>query len=644
MLHLVARHDRHVLRFPLPAGPVNVGSSSENDLVLPFPGVSRFHARLEPRGKGLEVRDLGSRNGLLVDGKPVKRARLEKGRALRVGGATLTIEEGDTSDVAVALKLESAVGAGPGCRNERETDSSGGQSLEREGSSGALRFVRDVEALGDRAVREERVETLKSARTVLGADALLVFGHGGDSGLSLEAVEGELPPEPVTAGLREASASPAGRRRCAVRDLDGWTALVFGESAEGARRAVVVAWRPGRGAVVNWQRDFFDYVAEKLLQVLPEPSAKRPGLGGSYPLVFPEGMVFGESDAISGLLAHIQATVRSRLDVLILGETGTGKELFARLIHASGPTPEGPFVAINCAAIPTELLESELFGVHGRVATGVDPHAGYLVSADGGTIFLDEIGDMAPALQAKLLRFLQEREVLPVGAREPRKVSLRVVSASNRDLPTAVKEGKFRADLFYRLRGLQFHIPPLRDRREDVPKLATAFAERAAREYGKRVKGISRKALDLLMHHDWPGNIRELETEVHRAVLLCHDGGVLHSDHFAPVRWAVEQEERKVVEPTTPAAEAESAKPAKAPAAAPVAESQERADGASDEREFVPLAARVEHVERKALEEALARANGNKSLAARLLGVTRAGLRMKLERLRARTGRESGEG
>ncbi|HVT18534.1 MAG TPA: sigma 54-interacting transcriptional regulator [Thermoanaerobaculia bacterium] len=326
-------------------------------------------------------------------------------------------------------------------------------------------------------------------------------------------------------------------------------------------------------------------------------------------LRIPEGMVVGTSPAIADLLAQLRATVKSDLSILLTGETGTGKELFARLIHASGPHGEGPFVAVNCAAIPSELLEAELFGVAARVATGVDARAGLFVQADGGSLFLDEIGEMPERLQAKLLRALQQREVLPVGGSAPRGIDARVISASNRDLGRQVKEGGFRADLYYRLRGLQLELPPLRARREDLPPLILALASRAALKYGRSIRGISRRALALLFEHDWPGNVRELASELERAVLLCPGGGMLRREHF------------RLGGPAGPRGGA--------PAGDLPAPPAERTAGG----ETRGLRARLEAIEREAVLEALALAKGNRAEAARRLGITRNGLGLKIRRL-----------
>ena len=208
--------------------------------------------------------------------------------------------------------------------------------------------------------------------------------------------------------------------------------------------------------------------------------------------------------------------------MLITGETGTGKELVARAIHYHSAQREMPLIKVNCAAIPETLLESELFGhVRGAFTGATTNKKGKFALADGGTIFLDEIGTMSPALQAKLLRVLQEREFEPLGSERTQKVDVRVIAATNRDLRQMVADGRFQEDLFYRLNVIPIHIPPLRERRDDIPVLVEHFIAKHAQRAGKRIDGIEpRRASQALQSADWPGNVRELENTIERAVVL----------------------------------------------------------------------------------------------------------------------------
>jgi DNA-binding NtrC family response regulator len=231
--------------------------------------------------------------------------------------------------------------------------------------------------------------------------------------------------------------------------------------------------------------------------------------------------IIGASDALQELFTLIGKVAGTNASILITGESGTGKELVARAIHFNSRRAEGPFLAINCGALNENLLEAELFGYEKGAFTGAAARReGLLKAADGGTIFLDEIGEVTPALQVKLLRALQEREVLPVGARAAVAFDARVVAATNRDLEAEVRAGRFREDLFYRLSVIPIKVPPLRERRGDVPLLARHFAARFAREMGVGERELSPEALTALVNYPWPGNIRELMNAVEHAVAL----------------------------------------------------------------------------------------------------------------------------
>lgn len=235
------------------------------------------------------------------------------------------------------------------------------------------------------------------------------------------------------------------------------------------------------------------------------------------------GMVkpLGKSKPFSDVLRLSEQVAPTESTVLIQGESGTGKEVIARYLHELSPRNEGPFLSLNCGALPESLLESELFGhVKGSFTGAVRDKQGLFAAARGGTFFLDEIGEMSPATQVKLLRVLQEREAIPVGGTEAIPVDVRVVAATNRDLEEEIKRGRFRTDLFYRLNVIAIHLPPLRDRRDDIPIFVDAFLKRIAKEHGEEQKSLTPEALEVIMAYDWPGNVRELENALERAVVL----------------------------------------------------------------------------------------------------------------------------
>jgi DNA-binding NtrC family response regulator len=239
--------------------------------------------------------------------------------------------------------------------------------------------------------------------------------------------------------------------------------------------------------------------------------------------------IIGKSRAILDVIARAELVAESRSTVLVTGETGTGKELVARAIHARSAQHAMPMIKVNCAAIPETLLESELFGhVRGAFTGATFTKKGRFALAEGGTIFLDEIGTIALAVQAKLLRVLQDREFEPLGAERTQKVDVRVIAATNRDLRQLVAEGKFLEDLYYRLNVIPIEMPPLRDRREDIPLLVEHFVRRFAERTGKTIEGVDDKAMTELVRYEWPGNVRELENTIERAVVLS-TGPVLTS-------------------------------------------------------------------------------------------------------------------
>ena len=304
--------------------------------------------------------------------------------------------------------------------------------------------------------------------------------------------------------------------------------------------------------------------------------------------------IVGSSPGMQQVYALMKQVAEGEIAVLIRGESGTGKELVAKSIHLDSPRKQGPFVALNCAAIPETLIESELFGHERGAFTGAaERRIGAFERANGGTILLDEIGDMPYGLQGKLLRVLQEREIQRVGGTAPIPVDIRVMTATNKDIELLVKKGEFRQDLFYRVAAFPIEIPPLRERREDVPLLARYFLDKHAERADKSISGISTAALRLLLQYDWPGNVRELENAIERAVLLETDA-VLQASSL------------------------------------PLQLSPAVADG-NDHSTLEAVLPLVE-VERRALVHALEVADNNVTQAAQALGINRATLHRKLKR------------
>ncbi len=254
------------------------------------------------------------------------------------------------------------------------------------------------------------------------------------------------------------------------------------------------------------------------------------------------GEIIGKSQAMRRVFSLIERVADTDSTVLILGESGTGKELVARAIHRASLRRAGPFIPVNCGAIPEELLESELFGHERGAFTGaIKTRLGRFELAHGGTIFLDEVAEMSPKLQVKLLRVLQERSFERVGGTRSIKVDIRVIAATNRDLEKEVREGRFREDLYYRLNVIPIPLPPLRERKEDIPLLVEHFISRFAQQKGREVRSIEQEALELLLQHDWPGNVRELENVIERMIILAEDTVLTKTDVPEYIRGRLEQ-------------------------------------------------------------------------------------------------------
>jgi len=314
--------------------------------------------------------------------------------------------------------------------------------------------------------------------------------------------------------------------------------------------------------------------------------------------------ILHQSRKMQELINLALRAAQSSATVLIFGESGTGKEMLARSIHLASPRSHGPLVTVNCAALNENLLESELFGHEKGAFTGADRRrVGRFEEAAGGTLFLDEIGDITPGLQVRLLRVLQEKKVQRLGSNQDIPADFRLIAATNRDLSALVEAGRFRSDLYYRLNVIQLQIPPLRERKEEIVLLAEHFIRKYAEENGLPVKGISREALHLLMGYDFPGNVRELENQVERAVVLARDS-ILHPEDFPELRG-------------------------------------QRQAPLENQLRRLPLPEAVDLLERTRIEEALEGAAGIQTKAAEMLGLNEKSLRYRMDRLGIATRRKT---
>ncbi|HYP08777.1 MAG TPA: sigma-54 dependent transcriptional regulator [Bryobacteraceae bacterium] len=365
-------------------------------------------------------------------------------------------------------------------------------------------------------------------------------------------------------------------------------------TAFGSVETAVEAMKAGAADFVTkpFSLDHLLTVAHKALEMraLREENTKlREELGIRYEFA----NIIGRSPAMQEIFSTITRVAPTRATVLLAGESGVGKDLIARAIHFHSPRRDRPFVKINCTALPENLMESELFGYEKGAFTGaVTSKPGKFEQADTGTVMLDEIGDVPPAIQVKLLRVLQERELERLGSNKTRHIDVRVIAATNVDLRIALENGAFREDLYYRLNVLPLNIPPLRQRKADIPYLADHFASKIGKDMG-RACAISDSAMEKLMNYDWPGNVRELENAIERSIVLC-GGDVLRAEDIR-----LDENRNRPAHTTN----------------------------------FLPEGMNLDQYEQSIIREALKRAGGNKSQAARLLGITRNALRYRLSQM-----------
>ena len=400
-------------------------------------------------------------------------------------------------------------------------------------------------------------------------------------------------------------------------DLLEWMTL----NVPGVPCAVITAHGNVESAVRALKLGAFDFVSKPLdLGALRRivSTALRLSQGSDAGMSTRTGtQIIGHAPSMERLREMILRVSRSQAPVHIFGESGTGKELVARMIHASGPRAQGPFVPVNCGAIPSELMESELFGhKRGSFTGAVTDKLGLIPSAEGGTLFLDEVADLPLHMQVKLLRVIQEKSVRPVGEQREAAIDVRILSATHKNLGELVAQAKFREDLFYRINVIELRVPPLRERAEDIPDLADAIVRRLSRRLGADPPAISPEALDMLQNFAFPGNVRELENVLERALALCNDGRVEAGD--LQLR-AVPRENAP-----QPSASAIAGMRGASASSTTTAEEQKPPGALGDQ---------LEDVERAAIVKALEAARYNKTAAAKALGMTFRALRYRIKKL-----------
>jgi len=521
-----------------------IGRAREADLRLFDETASRRHALVGPREGRTVLEDLDSANGVLLNGEAVEgKAALFDGDEIRIGEVRmrfLSAAGADRETVAAAERVEAAVDpdAADPAADLADTASSRRLRLVCDGATACADAASEGEVPGILlALAAEAFEPDRATVSLLrpgGATAVVAAHPGGASAPTSGTLRRRVVEEGEAVLVRDALDSDArgGSSRSIVASRFRSTLAAPLRTSEGTLGYVVVeALEPGRYG----EQDLRALAAAARQAALAlrnlrrlsgaRAEAGRLARGGSGAAGAPD--LLGEAEALEEVRARIGKAAAVDSPVLVIGETGTGKELVARLLHAQGPRSRQPFVALNCAAIVEGLLESELFGHEKGAFTGATArHEGRVVQAGKGTLFLDEVGDLPAALQAKLLRVLSEGTFTRVGGRDTLTLACRVVAATNRDLAAMVEEGSFRQDLYYRLAVIEIGLPPLRERGRDVELLAEAAIERLSARLGRRPPRLGADAREVLARYAWPGNVRELFNVLERALVL-HAGDTL---------------------------------------------------------------------------------------------------------------------
>jgi DNA-binding NtrC family response regulator len=622
--------------------PVTIGRDEDNDLPVNDTKLSRRHCRVVRSPDGIVLEDLESSNGTFVNGVRIRRQVLSAGDSILIGITSLTIEwdpaaapppkaRRPTAHDVEVLRTENlrlkwlvqlarslATAGGETAVLRRIIDS----AIELTGAERGFLFVVtlrglefhaardaagvDLESPQDRISHSIASEAIETGKPVVTEDAGGDARFAGGSSVaflhlrSVLCVPLKVKDGPIGALYLE-HATVTGKFR--PRDIPHVTAFAdFAALTLSNARSVAALER--RGEQLRSSRERVRQLNTRLREVLRRESRERAGgrsgsdpLGPDLGLRREFGAIVGQSPGMRRVLGELDRVIDSSIPVLIQGESGTGKELVARALHDHGPSARGPFVSINCAAIPADLIEVELFGREAGAYTGADgPAPGLVERANGGSLFLDEVADMPQETQGKLLRALEEGEVRRVGGTQPRKVTFRLVAATNRNLRELVSAGGFREDLYYRLAGITLTLPPLRERVEDIPILLDHFVDACCAEQGVDRPEVDPEVMDRMQAYPWPGNVRELRNEVQRLFVLQR--GRIGPDLLSPPVYS---------------GDPEAAPPEELPAGG--------------------LRELVDRLERRIILDTMRRVEGNKTRAAQLLGLSRLGLRKKLERL-----------
>jgi transcriptional regulator with GAF, ATPase, and Fis domain/pSer/pThr/pTyr-binding forkhead associated (FHA) protein len=532
-------------RFPLTDAEISIGRDQSNKIAIADPSISRKHCIIRVSNERCSIHDLNSRNGSFINGVPVRERELKHADQIEVGASVFVFaaqeSQGHSDPESVQIEDRMLV-----TRTTLITPVEAARAASESGAILKLRsIIETVQTLcrsnGKSSERENERKLFSLIFGLVPAErgAMLLFGSQPDRPVNLYGWDSSSPGKPVQ--VSRSALDQVQRKGAGFYSNDAL-------SAEGALTSIIaipmVSSDHVTGVLYLDSTDPKHKFSDQHLETLT-------GVGSMAALAVENARAFewlesenqrlraemaiehnmvGESQPMRELYQMIARVAPAESTVMIRGESGTGKELVARAICRNSPRAGKPFVAINCAAIPDTLLESELFGHEKGAFTGaIAQKKGKLEVANTGTLFLDEVGELAPVLQAKILRFVQEREYERVGGTRPLQANVRVLAATNQNLEDAIAHNRFRADLFFRLNVVALHVPPLRERGDDVLLLASHFAAHVSRKMNRRVVGISSAARRVLLNYDWPGNVRELQNAIEHAVVLG-SGDLIHPE------------------------------------------------------------------------------------------------------------------